>query len=194
MGGGFTKLIILGWQFVPDVVNIIDEYNKDKSLQVLVIPQNLFDLLKKKDLRTLIADKKVKFSSLNYLSIKEPIVKGGNSDFDEVLTVELDNYIYLDPKSLPLDETNAEKVREIMTVNPLAMVEYWSVDPDYDGEVFRSKWQDYRGNQNNSNELMVEKVATLTVPKTTYGTRKICVKAVDIFGGEAVCVKEVKNG
>lgn len=192
--GGFTKLIILGWQFVPDVVNIIDEYNKDKSLQVLVIPQNLFDLLKKKDLRTLIADKKVKFSSLNYLSIKEPIVKGGNSDFDEVLTVELDNYIYLDPKSLPLDETNAEKVREIMAVNPLAMVEYWSVDPDYDGEVFRSKWQDYRGNQNNSNELMVENVATLTVPKTTYGIRKICVKAVDIFGGEAVCVKEVKNG
>ena len=179
---------------MPDIINIIDEYNKDKSLQVLVIPQNLFDLLKKKDLRTLIVDKKVKFSSLNYLSIKEPIVKGGNSDFDEVLTVELDNYIYLDPKSLPLDETNAEKVREIMAVNPLAMVEYWSVDPDYDGEVFRSKWQDYRGNQNNSNELMVEKVATLTVPKTTYGIRKICVKAVDIFGGEAVCVKEVKNG
>lgn len=40
---------------------------------------------------------------------------------------------------------------------------------------------------------MVEKVAVLKVPKTTYGTRKICVKAVDIFGGEAICVKEVRN-
>ena len=189
--GGFKKLVVLGWQFVPDIVNIIDELNQDKNLQVLVIPQNLFDLLKKKELRTLVEKKEVKFSSLNYLSIKEPIVKAGNNDFEEKIIVELDNYIYLDPDCLPLKPEEAEKVKKIVAVNPLAMVEYWSVDPDYDGQVFRSKWQDYRGNENNANELMVDKVAVLNVPKTTYGSRKICVKAVDIFGGEAICIKEI---
>lgn len=189
--GGFKKLVVLGWQFVPDIVNIIDELNQDKNLQVLVIPQNLFDLLKKKELRTLVEKKEVKFSSLNYLSIKEPIVKAGNNDFEEKIIVELDNYIYLDPDCLPLKPEEAEKVKKIVAVNPLAMVEYWSVDPDYDGQVFRSKWQDYRGNENNVNELMVDKVAVLNVPKTTYGSRKICVKAVDIFGGEAICIKEI---
>ncbi len=189
--GGFKKLVVLGWQFVPDIVNIIDELNQDKNLQVLVIPQNLFDLLKKKELRTLVEKKEVKFSSLNYLSIKEPIVKAGNNDFEEKIIVELDNYIYLDPDCLPLKQEEAEKVKKIVAVNPLAMVEYWSVDPDYDGQVFRSKWQDYRGNENNANELMVDKVAVLNVPKTTYGSRKICVKAVDIFGGEAICIKEI---
>lgn len=189
--GGFKKLVVLGWQFVPDIVNVIDELNQDKNLQVLVIPQNLFDLLKKKELRTLVEKKEVKFSSLNYLSIKEPIVKAGNNDFEEKIIVELDNYIYLDPDCLPLKQEEAEKVKKIVAVNPLAMVEYWSVDPDYDGQVFRSKWQDYRGNENNANELMVDKVAVLTVPKTTYGSRKICVKAVDIFGGEAICIKEI---
>lgn len=189
--GGFKKLVVLGWQFVPDIVNIIDELNQDKNLQVLVIPQNLFDLLKKKELSTLVKNKEVKFSSLNYLSIKEPIVKAGNNDFEEKIIVELDNYIYLDPDCLPLKPEEAEKVKKIVAVNPLAMVEYWSVDPDYDGQVFRSKWQDYRGNENNANELMVDKVAVLNVPKTTYGSRKICVKAVDIFGGEAICIKEI---
>lgn len=157
----------------------------------MVIPQNLFDLLKKKELRTLVKNKEVKFSSLNYLSIKEPIVKAGNNDFEEKIIVELDNYIYLDLKCLPLEDKELEKVEKIVAVNPLAMVEYWSVDPDYDGQVFRSKWQDYRGNENNANELMVDKVAVLNVPKTTYGSRKICVKAVDIFGGEAICIKEI---
>lgn len=189
--GGFKKLVVLGWQFVPDIINIIDELNQDKNLQVLVIPQNLFDLLKKKELRTLVKNKEVKFSSLNYLSIKEPIVKAGNNDFEEKIIVELDNYIYLDLKCLPLEDKELEKVEKIVAVNPLAMVEYWSVDPDYDGQVFRSKWQDYRGNENNVNELMVDKVAVLNVPKTTYGSRKICVKAVDIFGGEAICIKEI---
>jgi adenine-specific DNA-methyltransferase len=36
--------------------------------------------------------------------------------------------------------------------DPLALVEYWSVDPDYDGEVFRSAWQDYRGNTDNDHD------------------------------------------
>jgi adenine-specific DNA-methyltransferase len=39
------------------------------------------------------------------------------------------------------------------------------VDPDYDGKVFRSVWQDYRGNTaNDADALRVVTQATLTVP------------------------------
>ena len=34
----------------------------------------------------------------------------------------------------------------------LALIEYWAVDPDYDGQVFRSVWQDYRGNTANDGD------------------------------------------
>ena len=72
------------------------------------------------------------------------------------------------------------------------MIEYWGIDPDYDGEVFRSKWQDYRQNtDNDSDEFRVIKKAKLIVPKVK-GKRKVCVKAVDVFGFESVAVEEIK--
>ena len=52
----------------------------------------------------------------------------------------------LSPDNIPLDDKDREKLKEIMNKDPLALIEYWSIDPDYDGEVFRSKWQDYREN------------------------------------------------
>ena len=39
-----------------------------------------------------------------------------------------------------------------MNAEPLALIEYWAVDPDYDGKVFRSVWQDYRGNTANDGD------------------------------------------
>ena len=74
----------------------------------------------------------------------------------------------------------------------LDLIEYWSIDPDYDGETFRSKWQDYRQNtENDADEFRVVKKAKLEVPKVN-GKRKVCVKAVDVFGFESATVQEVK--
>ena len=68
---------------------------------------------------------------------------------------------------------------------PLALIEYWAVDPDYDGQVFRSVWQDYRGNaESDGDPLRVVTRASLTVPAKT-GPRRVCVRAVDVFGFEA---------
>ena len=53
-----------------------------------------------------------------------------------------------------------------------------------------SKWQDYRENKDNdSDDYRVSRSAKLIVPKKEH--RKICVKAVDVFGLESVCVEEV---
>jgi len=97
----------------------------------------------------------------------------------------------LSPDSLPLDDTNKAKLQEVIAKNPLDLIEYWSIDPDYDGEVFRSVWQDYRGNvENDEDPLRVVKMATIRVPKKE-GVRRICVKAVDVFGWESEVIKEV---
>ena len=187
--GGWNKVVVLGWNFVFDIATIIRSLDDDK-LEVLVIPPDLLDKLKtKSSYDNLLKSGKIRFSSLQYLSIKKPAVKSYSSDVDEI-TVELDNYILLSPDALPLDDANKEKLQDIIAKDPLALIEYWSIDPDYDGETFRSKWQDYRGNvENDEDPHRVVKTAAFFVPAVN-GKRKICVKAVDVFGFESVVVEE----
>ena len=193
--GGWKKVIVLGWNFVPNIGQIIDEM-KDKNLEVLVIPPDLLDKLKTKaSYQRLIKSGKIRFSSLQYLTVA-PIEKRDPSPTKgegyEDLIIKLENYILLSPDSLPLDDKNKEKLNKIIEKDPLSLIEYWSIDPDYDGKVFRSKWQDYRGNTSENNDpYHVVRKAIITVPKKE-GVRKVCVKAVDVFGFESATVLEVK--
>lgn len=191
--GGWEKVIVLGWNFVFDIANIIQHTN-DKDLEVLAIPQDLLDILKKHKTESsfakLVDSKKVRFSSLQYLTLKDPIITDYSADIVE-LELELENYILLSPDALPLDDVNKQKIHDVMNTDPLALIEYWSIDPNYDGEVFRSKWQDYRGNTaNDSDEFRVVTKTKLFVPKID-DKRTICVRAVDVFGFESVWMKEV---
>lgn len=187
--GGWNKVIILGWNFTFDIVNVLKDLNRSQ-VEVLVIPPDLMDKLKSKaNYRKLIESNKIRFSSIQYLTIKEPIIKNYSCDIDE-LEIELDNYVLLSPDALPIDDKYKEQLQNIISKEPLALIEYWSVDPDYDGETFRSKWQDYRENIHNDNDpLRVIKKAKIQIPKKDH--RKICVKAVDVFGFESIVVKEV---
>ena len=87
-----------------------------------------------------------------------------------------------------MNKEDKEKLDNVIEKDPLSLIEYWSIDPDYDGEVFRSKWQDYRENHEESST--VDRKVKLFVPKI-HGKRNVCVKAVDVFGFESVTVKEV---
>ncbi len=188
--GGWDRVIVLGWNFAFDIATIIKNLNDDR-LEVLVIPPDLLDKLKtKSSYQGLLKSGKIRFSSLQYLSIKKPVVTSYSSDIDEI-KIELDNYILLSPDALPLDDENRERLQDVIAKEPLALIEYWSVDPDYDGETFRSKWQDYRGNTENDNDqFRVVKEMRIMAPKVK-GKRKICVKAVDVFGFESVVVEDV---
>ena len=189
--GGWDKIIVLGWNFAFDIATIIKNLNDDR-LEVLVIPPDLLDKLKtKSSYQALLKSGKIRFSSLQYLSIRKPVIISYSSDIDEI-KIELDNYILLSPDALPLDDENREKLQDIIAKEPLSLIEYWSVDPDYDGETFRSKWQDYRGNTENDNDqFRVVKEMRIMAP-TVKGKRKICVKAVDVFGFESVVVEDVE--
>ena len=185
--GGWEKIVVLGWNFGTDIGKIIDSLNDD-NLEVLVIPPDLLEKLKHKaDYEKLIKEGSVRFSSLQYLTVK-PIIRKAAEDDKEELIIELENYILLSPDALSLDKADKDKLEKIIEEDPLSLVEYWSIDPEYDGQVFRSKWQDYR--ENHEDTTKVDRRVKLLVPKIN-GKRKVCVKAVDVFGFESVAVKEV---
>jgi len=189
--GGWHKVVILGWNFVNDIGQVITNLN-DSQLEVLVIPPDLLDRLKtKSSYQKLAKSGKIRFSSLQYLSIK-PIEVMGFDDTNEQLKIELENYVLLSPDALSLTADDKEKLQAVIADDPLALIEYWSIDPDYDGEVFRSKWQDYRENvENDSDPFRVVTRTSLTVSKIS-GKRKVCVKAVDVFGFESAVIQEIE--
>ena len=184
LGGGWKRCIVLAWNFSFDISTAIEEYKQ--TVEVLVIPPDLLDKLKKQEPKALYG--KVRFSGLQYLTL-HPIRKQtlGNED---IISIELRDYVQLSPDSIPLDEKDREAVRRLMAEDPLALIEYWSIDPDYDGVTFRSMWQDYRENTAQDHDpLHCLRRADLTVPHRE--SRAVCVKAVDVFGFESVVVERI---
>lgn len=185
--GGWDRVVVLGWNFEPSIGETITALNDDR-LEVLVIPPDLLDRLKKKGGIDKLRGQ-VRFSSLQYLTL-QPIqrVNSAVNPGQEVLTVKLKNYVLLSPEAINLDDANRVKLQAVANAEPLALIEYWAVDPDYDGQVFRSVWQDYRGNTaNDADALRVVTQASLTL-SAKPGPRRVCVRAVDVFGFEAEVV------
>ena len=192
--GGWDRVVVLGWNFEPSIGETITALN-DSRLEVLVIPPDLMDRLKKKGGIDKLRGQ-VRFSSLQYLTI-EPITRQvsantGDATPTETLTVKLKNYVLLSPEAINLDDANRQALQQVANKEPLALIEYWAVDPDYDSKVFRSVWQDYRGNTaNDADVLRVVTQAQVTVP-VKRGPRKVCVRVVDVFGFEAEVVTTVE--
>ncbi|HTA66592.1 MAG TPA: DNA methyltransferase [Xanthomonadaceae bacterium] len=187
--GGWDKVVVLGWNFEPSIGQSITALN-DARLEVLVIPPDLLDRLKKKGGIEKLRGQ-VRFSSLQYLTV-DPVQRRREGDGERIV-VRLKNYVLLSPEAINLDEENRKKLLKVMNAEPLALIEYWAVDSDYDGEVFRSVWQDYRGNTANDDDaLRVTTCADFSVPHKA-GTRRICVRAVDVFGFEAEVMQAVEE-
>ena len=192
--GGWDRVVVLGWNFEPSIGETITALN-DSRLEVLVIPPDLMDRLKKKGGIDKLRGQ-VRFSSLQYLTIhpierKASAVISGDMGAQETLTVKLKNYVLLSPEAINLDDANRLKLQAVINQEPLALIEYWAVDPDYDGKVFRSVWQDYRGNTaNDADALRVVTQAVVSTP-TKPGPRKVCVRVVYVFGFEAEVVSSI---
>ena len=187
LGGDWEKVVVLGWNFAFDISQAIQKYESSK-VEVLVIPPDLLDKLAKKGYKKLIDDKSVRFSSLQYL-VAKPLVVTPAGEQDEI-DVELENYVLLSPDNIPLDDKDKEKLQQVLERDPLSLIEYWSIDPDYDGVTFRSTWQDYRENTENDNDpLHCVYKTRLRVPRKAH--RQVCIKAVDVFGFESQVVESV---
>lgn len=188
-GGDWDKVIVLGWNFAFDISQAIENY-KNSNVEVLVIPPDLLDKLSKKGFKKLIADKTVRFSSLQYLVVN-PVEVTMNGNGEDELDISLCNYVLLSPDNIPLDDKDKEKLQQVMEQDPLSLIEYWSIDPDYDGDTFRSTWQDYRENVDNDSDPL-HCVYSTRIAMPHKDERKVCVKAVDVFGFESQVILDVK--
>ena len=66
------------------------------------------------------------------------------------------------------------ELQAIANQEPLALIEYWAVDPDDDGKVFRSVWQDYRGNTANAADALRVVTQVVVTTPTKNGPRRVC--------------------
>lgn len=189
LGGDWDKVIVLGWNFAFDISQAIEKY-KNSNVEVLVIPPDLLDKLSKKGFKKLIADKTVRFSSLQYLVVN-PVEVTMNGNGEDELDISLNNYVLLSPDNIPLDDKDKENLQKVMEQDPLSLIEYWSIDPDYDGDTFRSTWQDYRENVDNDSDPL-HCVYSTRIAMPHKDERKVCVKAVDVFGFESQVILDVK--
>jgi adenine-specific DNA-methyltransferase len=184
--GGFDKVTLLGWNFSVDIAQAIAALGDDK-LTVRVIPPDLLDRLKKRGKDAL--REKIRFSTLQYLEahVEEHSAQGDQDSFDIVL----DNYVLVDPHAINLDDEDRDKLLKVMNADPLALIEYWAIDPDYDETVFRSLWQDYRSNTDvDRNPLKCLTTANISTPKKP-GDRLVCIRAIDVFGFESEVVIKI---
>lgn len=188
LGGGWRRVVVLAWNFAFDISAALRQCQGE--VEVLVIPPDLLDKLSKKGDGKLVREGSVRFSSLQYLTT-EPITVTPHDDDDEV-RIRLSNYVLLSPDNIPLDDKDKAKLQEVMEHDPLALIEYWSVDPDYDGTTFRSRWQDYRENTaNDGDPLHCIYEARLVVERKQR--RTVRVKAVDVFGFESVVMETIES-
>lgn len=188
LGGGWRRVVVLAWNFAFDISAALRQCQGE--VEVLVIPPDLLDKLSKKGYGKLVREGSVRFSSLQYLTT-DPITVTPHDDDDEV-RIRLSNYVLLSPDNIPLDDKDKAKLQEVMEHDPLALIEYWSVDPDYDGTTFRSRWQDYRENTaNDGDPLHCIYEARLVVERKQR--RTVCVKAVDVFGFESVVMETIES-
>ena len=183
--GSYDKVIILGWNFdtrISTTLNDLESRGQTKDkLEVLVIPPDLMDKLNTKK-----AGHSITFGSLQYLTASVDLRVRANED---VLTVKLDNYVLMSPDNLPLDTEGKTLICQISRTRPLDLIEYWSVDPDFDGQCFRSIEQRFR----TKDKLEVETTITITQPSKT-DTRFVVIRAVDVFGWESETVLTIENG
>jgi len=87
---GFRQVVVLGWNFSAGIGQDIAALN-DPHLEVLVIPPDLLDRLKKKSSLDKLAGE-VRFSSLQYLQAH--VAERKTSGDGEELHVVLDNYVF----------------------------------------------------------------------------------------------------
>jgi adenine-specific DNA-methyltransferase len=181
---GFNKADILGWEWAYEVNELAKELAKKNGvdLRLIQIPSinEIKSALTGFDLKLLkipeqVIEKEllphIRFHEVAYLELKTK-VKG-----KEVI-LEISDFQL--PPSRELDEIK-DKIKKFSD-----LIDYWSVDWDYDGTTFRNQWQSYRTKSNPKVELYVNH---------TYkeeGKYKIMVKVVDVFGNDTNKIVEVE--
>jgi len=187
-GKGYKRLIILAWDYDYDFDDVYHKLSKNLARTLVdtefrIIPSDVYKYLRNTKTCDQELANKITFHEKPYLKLSEPQVSSQSGDEARV-RVKIDGYVVRD---IPVkDESKRPDIEKMLHKNFAYLVDYWTVDWDYDGEVFRSKWQAIReGNGSGSVPLVAE--ATLKRGKKFT----IAVRVVDVFGNDASITKEI---
>lgn len=188
-GRGYKQLVILAWDYEYNFEEDFARLKKNTKTKQMaevefkVIPSDVYRYLRSTNVGDVSIADKITFYQKPYMRLGEPQVKSMNED-SVTTTIKIDQYVILD---IPLkDEQKRPEIEEMLHNNFSALIDFWTVDWDYDGEVFRSKWQAIR-----------DKKKSEPVPIIADGNLKrgkkytIAVRVVDVFGNDASAIKEL---
>ena len=188
-GRGYKRLVILAWDYEYNFEEDFARLKKNiktkqlATVEFKVIPSDVYRYLRSTNVGDVSIADKITFYQKPYLRLGEPQVKGMNED-SVTTTIKIDQYVILD---IPLkDESKRPEIEEMLHNNFPALIDFWTVDWDYDGEVFRSKWQAIRDRKKG------EPVPIIADANLKRGKKyTIAVRVVDVFGNDASAIKEL---
>ena len=191
-GTGYKTLAILAWDYDYNFNTELENRKKalKNSLKVeikpLTIPPEIYNYLKKAknedDLQSL--RDKIVFHEKPYLRISQPKVQDAG-DGKVVISLKIERYVLM---NFPIPEKQQAELRKAIKDNFAALIDYWAIDWDYDGNTFKSMQQAIRGNGKRVSTVITEAQS----PRIPAGKRTIAVRLVDVFGNDASAVVEIK--
>jgi len=189
-GAGYKKLVILGWDYEYNFDQLWESRKKGlDNLKVTVIPKTIppevYDYLKNSKFQeqTKLSGPTIYFHEKPYLKLMKPEIKELGTKAK--VTVGIERYVIFD---IPIEkEEDRAKVLEIAKNNFAALIDYWSIDWNYDGITYKSTWQAFRG--------FGKKIQTVPL-KSTYDLENgkeytIAIRLVDIFGNDATATLKI---
>ena len=161
---GYQSLDILGWEFEMGINSDLPDQRQtrfgDVSVRLFRIPREILD------------QKNVDAGGINFFELSLATAEV-NANGDGTVTVALTDFMPA------VDDYMREKISGDIPSKWQDWIDYWSVDFEYDGEVFINQWQAYRTRRDRS--------LTLTSDPHEYevnGEKTIVVKVIDIFGND----------
>ena len=161
---GFTQLDVLGWEFEMGLNSGVPETRQnqltDVGVRLLRIPREILD------------ERNVEAGGINFFELSVATARI-NKVGDSAVTVELTDFMPV------IDDYMRERLSDNIPSNDFDWIDYWSVDFEYDGDVFVNQWQAYRTRKQRSLALVSDPYE--------YGDdepKSIVVKIIDIFGND----------
>jgi adenine-specific DNA-methyltransferase len=202
-GGGYAKLVALGWDFELNFDSALDKHlgpDWHRAVEVRQIPTEVIEYLKKMPADASPDDpaveklrQQVAFFEKPFLAPPELTVLGWTSELEPRLRVRLALSRYtlrglpmgLQGKKLSEDEARA-LIQKAGGPTGLNLVDFWSVDDFFGGEdsrrPFTSTWQALRGLGKRVRPVATE-TELVYVPRPG---RRVALRLVDLFGNDAL--------
>ncbi len=102
------------------------------------------------------------------------------------LHISLDRYGYKNDNEIPASPKYQETVKALMEEDSLKLIEYWSVDMDYDGHEFKPSWISCQESKEVVTDILLDYLAQ----------ERIAIRVLDVFGIETFVnqniIKEVE--